>query len=99
MPLWAHNGREFFYVDGDHQLVSVTYDASSGFRVANRQVLFQIGSSFESNLYRWIGGLYDVTPDDQRFLMVRRHERTDESKPRLILVQNWFEELERRVPR
>jgi serine/threonine-protein kinase len=99
MPLWAHNGRELFYVDGDHRLISVTYDASSGFRVANRQVLFQIGSSFESNLYRWIGGLYDVTPDDQRFLMVRRHERTDESKPRLIVVQNWFEELERRVPR
>jgi hypothetical protein len=40
---------------------------------------------------------YDVSPDGQRFLMVR--EGGDEPPPSQInVVLNWFEELKRRVP-
>ena len=43
----------------------------------------------------------DVTPDDQRFLMARQYQGNAEeeaaSSP-FILVQNFFEELERLVP-
>ena len=39
---------------------------------------------------------YDVAPDDSRFLMIRQTGGDDE--PRMILVQNFFEELERLVP-
>jgi hypothetical protein len=33
---------------------------------------------------------YDVAPDDQRFLMVRRASGT--SSAQLVVVENWFEE-------
>ena len=41
---------------------------------------------------------YDVTPDGQRFLMVRPAERPPERVTELVLVQNWTEELKRLVP-
>ena len=43
---------------------------------------------------------YDVAPDG-RFLMLKEDTPTDETATptaRLILVQNWFEELTRLVP-
>ncbi len=38
---------------------------------------------------------YDVTQDDQRFVMVRRKDRGDESE--IIVVENFFEELKVKV--
>ena len=38
---------------------------------------------------------YDVSADDQRFVMVRRLQSADRSdEPDLILAENWFVELE-----
>jgi hypothetical protein len=37
---------------------------------------------------------YDVSPDGQRFVMVK----DDSGSGRLELVLNWFEELKQRVP-
>ena len=37
---------------------------------------------------------YDVSLDGQQFLMVKPGETTDE----IVLVQDWFSELERLVP-
>ena len=41
----------------------------------------------------------DISPDGQRFLMIK-DAATDDSAPapQIILVQNWFEELKARVP-
>ncbi len=39
--------------------------------------------------------LYDLTPDDQRFVMLRRGTQTKTGQ--LIRVQNWFEELKAKV--
>ena len=39
---------------------------------------------------------YDVTLDDERFIMLRQAGDVDASK--VILVQNFFEELKARVP-
>ncbi len=38
---------------------------------------------------------YDVTPDDQRFVMIRNLGGQEASE--LIVVENWFEELKARV--
>ncbi len=38
--------------------------------------------------------LYDVTPDDQRFVMIRNTET--EAVDELIVVENFFEELRAR---
>ena len=40
---------------------------------------------------------YDVAPDG-RFLMILRKDRPPAKVTQMILVQNWFEELKRRVP-
>ena len=46
------------------------------------------------------GRMYDVSADGKRFLVIKEINAADErpSSPRIILVQNWFEELKRRVP-
>ena len=42
---------------------------------------------------------YDVSPDGQRFLMLKPSEQTSSlSLNQIVVVQNWFEELKRRVP-
>ena len=38
---------------------------------------------------------YDVTPDDQRFVMIR--SRTVDDAGELIVVENFFEELKAKV--
>ena len=42
--------------------------------------------------------LYGVAPDDQRFLIARFYQAEEGAGSALILVQNGFEELKRRVP-
>jgi hypothetical protein len=41
---------------------------------------------------------YDVTPDGQRFLMVREVAQQPGRVSQMVLVQNWLEELKRLVP-
>ena len=41
---------------------------------------------------------WDISPDDQRFLMVKREERPLKPVTEIVIVQNWFEELKRLVP-
>jgi hypothetical protein len=41
---------------------------------------------------------YDVSPDGQRFLMVKQRERPPLFASQMILVQNWVDELKARVP-
>jgi hypothetical protein len=40
---------------------------------------------------------YDVTPDGQRFLMVKANEQNI-SATQINVVLNWFEELKQKVP-
>ena len=46
-----------------------------------------------------VGPMYDVSPDGQRFLMIR-DARVDQTPApaRVIVVQHWFEELKRLLP-
>ena len=41
--------------------------------------------------------VFDVSPDDQRFLMVCRLGSDSEGETALILVENWLEELKAKV--
>ena len=43
---------------------------------------------------------YDVSPDGQRFLMLKEVARSEDTStaPHSIIVQHWFEELRRLVP-
>ena len=41
---------------------------------------------------------YDVTPDGQRFLMIKPVQRPPSPVSQMVMVQNWFEELKAKVP-
>ena len=91
-PLWAHSGREIFYIDGDGQVVAAEVVTSPDFEVRERVVLFdpsgwRVGSPKRT--------YYDVSPDDQRFIMVRNVGGMDDAE--IILIENFFEELRRKV--
>ena len=40
---------------------------------------------------------YDVSPDGQRFLMLK-HAEEQQNTSQIIVVQNWIEELKQKVP-
>ena len=66
--------------------------AGPPFSVGQRWVLFSVEQRYRMNV---VVGFYDITADDQRFLMRRVTETDDEvgDTRRLSLVQNFFEEL------
>jgi hypothetical protein len=41
---------------------------------------------------------YDVSPDGQRFLMLKPADQAEASPTQINVVLNWFEELKRLVP-
>jgi Tol biopolymer transport system component len=90
-PVWSPDGTELFYRSGNRMMV-VSVQTESTFRAGRPGVLFE-------GLYRTTGhpaGLqyYDISPDGQRFLMIKR----DEDPAQIHVVLNWFEELKRLVP-
>jgi Tol biopolymer transport system component len=85
-PTWETHGRELYYQHGG-KLMAVAIQTHPTFVASAPRVLF-------AGLYD--EGAYDVTPDG-RFIMIQRGQ--SEAPPAQIsLVQNWFEELKRRVP-
>jgi serine/threonine-protein kinase len=93
-PVWGHLGRELFYLDGSDMLVAATYTASPGFSIESQETLFD--ASDYSMGTRGTPAGYDVTRDDQRFVMIREDDAPD-AGVELILVQNLFEELKQRT--
>ena len=94
-PVWAHNGREIFFVDGDGWLSVASYQAEPDFDVVDRSRLFD-ASGYGQWSDDWRA--FDVTQDDERFVMVRPVGALEEAPaPRFFLVQNFFEELKARV--
>jgi serine/threonine protein kinase len=86
-PLWAHTGRELFYRDGSANLVAVEVKTTPSFSLGRSTVLFPAGG-FRSDEHF---PEYVVFPDDHRFLMIRR--AVPDAPDKLIVVENWFEEL------
>jgi len=90
-PVWSPDGTELFYRSGNQMMV-VSIQTKPSFRAGRPGVLFE-GSHRATN--RPLGfQYYDISPDGQRFLMIR----TDEAPAQINVVLNWFEELKRLVP-
>jgi eukaryotic-like serine/threonine-protein kinase len=94
-PLWSRNGLELFYRNGRNEMVAVAVARASTPPIGEQRVLFPTRAYATDNYYR----MYDVTPDGQRFVMLRLPPGQGEDDLRVIVVQNFFEELERLVPR
>ena len=44
------------------------------------------------------GAFYSVSPDDQRFLMIKAPDQQQAALTQINVVLNWFSELQQRVP-
>jgi len=95
-PLWARNGRELFYLASDGLNV-VAIEGGSSFKAARPIRLIERRYFAET---AFIGRTYDVSPDGQRFLMIRPSGGGVKATARsnIVIVQGWFEELRRLAP-
>ena len=91
-PVWAHSGRELFYRNGPNELVAVEVSGTPTFVVGQQAVLFSMADYLPSNG----NPLYTVSPDDQRFVMLRMGDE-DAASAEAYLVTNWFTELRQRM--
>ncbi len=95
-PRWSRNGRELFYMAPDGALMSVlvdpgpTWAAKTPTRVSQGPYVRATGISGTRT--------YDISPDGQRFLVLKPVEGTQTAPPQVVVVQNWHEELKRLVP-
>src|SRR5579864_272487 len=92
-PMWNPNGRELFYRNGD-KMMAVDIATQPSFSAGKPKVLFE-------GPYQLLGVAnpnYDVSPDGQRFLMLKPSEQAEAAPTQINVVLNWFEELKQKVP-
>jgi serine/threonine protein kinase len=88
-PLWNRNGKEIFYRIGNKMMV-VDVSGSVDLTLSQPRQLFDQRYVFQNISL----ANYDVSPDGQRFVMVK----DEAGSGRLNVVLNWTEELKRLVP-
>ena len=94
-PLWNRNGSELFYMNRKREMIAVPVLAGATLQIGAAKTLFTLPSEF-------IGGSpgfytpYDISPDGQRFLMVRR-ATTAVTRNRLVVTEHFDQILRERL--
>ncbi len=91
-PVWSPDGKELFYRSGNKAMAVSIQTQSQTLTAGSPRVLFE-GSYLDSTIIRG-NQYYDISPDGQQFLMIKRPE----GQSQINVVLNWFEELKRLVP-
>jgi hypothetical protein len=89
-PKWSRNGRELFFRRGN-KMMAVDVHTTPEISLSQPRMLFEQRYAFGAA--QTIAN-YDVSPDGQRFLMVKDESSSD----RLNVVLNWIEEMKANVP-
>jgi serine/threonine-protein kinase len=99
-PHWSRDGRELFYIDGEGAIVSLRIGAGSTWTVSRGTRTPVAANTFFRPGESTAGRTYDVSPDGQRFLIVKAASAASQpSVPAsIVVVRNWIEELKRLVP-
>ncbi|MGI8423531.1 MAG: protein kinase domain-containing protein, partial [Chloroflexota bacterium] len=96
-PIWARSGQELIYVSPTGALLRVGVARGPSWATTTPALLVKEGYF---TIPSWWGRSYDISPDGQRFLMIKEGAADGTAKPvSMIVVQNWVEELKRLVPR
>ena len=91
-PRWGADGRELFYRDRETgSVMVVTVVTEPTFSPGEPEILF-------SGDYIATASSYDVSFDGQRFLMLKNAEQVQTPEEDLVVIENWFEELNRLAP-
>ena len=99
-PVWSHDGTELFFRHFSGDMMAVPVSLGQTFSFEDPVKLFE-GSGYMSGFGPPQNGEtnYGIHPDG-RFLMVTNDQRPPSERPvqQINIVENWFEELKRRVP-
>ena len=94
-PAWSRDGRELYYQNRD-QIMVVAVETGDSFRPSPPQPLF-VGN-YEQPTSNGSFANYDVAQDGRFLMMKNAVTDNGEASAQVVLVQNWFEELNRLVP-
>ena len=91
-PVWNPKGRELFYRSGS-KMMAVEVTTQETFSAGKPKMLFEgtyvpTPRSFPD---------YDISPDGQRFLMLKANEQV-QAPTQIDVVVNWTEELKQKIP-
>ena len=95
-PLWNRNGRELFFVNGAREMVVAPIGPGVQPQIGVRKSLFKLRDEiYLANQENYTP--FDIAPDGQRFMMARIVRATAAKVAPLVVTENWFEELKRRM--
>jgi serine/threonine-protein kinase len=95
-PLWSRDGRELFYVSPRNALLRVGVGRGASWTATTPDVVLADGSV--TSPAGLIGRSYDVSPDGQRFLMLKAASAPNATPTQLVVVQHFDALLRRLVP-
>ena len=95
-PVWARSGKQLYYRSLDGKEVwAVDVQTGAGFAASKPRRLLQLT---EAMITGYPNRTWDVSPDGQRFLMVKLEDIRLTPVTELVLVVNWVEDLKRLAP-
>ena len=94
-PVWAPNGRELFYLDGQTRLIAAQVQSGPTFTVGTLTPLFD-ASEFVLDPFHQS---YDVTPDGRSFVFAMGRKEAGAAPARLVWVDHWFSDVRDRLKR
>ena len=93
-PRWAADGRELFYLDGPGRLVAAQVRVSPAFEVTGLRPLFD-ASGFAFDAFHQS---YEVLPGAGGFVFLRQRQAAQSAAALpIVLVENWFADLQARL--
>jgi len=92
-PVWSPDGTELFYRSENRMMVVSIQTRDRTLNAGKPGVLFEGSYVSASNPIGF--QYYDISPDGQRFLMIKEDQQ---EAAQINVVLNWFEELKRLVP-
>jgi serine/threonine-protein kinase len=93
---WSRDARELFYRDYGGALIAVPVPPGPPFVPGEQVTILAAQTIYAGSGAAVTSRTYDVSPDGSRFLMIKVGNAN--TRPSLIVVQNWSEELKVRVP-
>ena len=93
-PLWSHTGQELFYVSPGGAIMRVVAERGPSWAATTPETVVKEG--YVTNIGAFLGRSYDVSPDGQRFLVLKSVGESS-TPPQLVVVQHFDEELKRVV--
>ena len=91
-PVWNPKGRELFY-RSDDKMMAVDISTRPAFSAGKPRMLF--AEEYFSAPGSDSAPEYDISPDGQRFLMLKDSGGSTATQSQIVVVQNWAGELKR----